>query len=91
VKDSAVVAAAALAHGRYWATLLGLPDTLAILVLATGAPEKVALAAMERTLQKGLVDHGVSLRTAWPTPEGLRWMAEALATPPFDSVLWAKP
>jgi hypothetical protein len=34
------------------------------------APEKLVYAAMERDDRKGLIDYGVSLRTAWVTPEG---------------------
>jgi len=36
----------------------------------TGAPEKVIYAAMEREDNRGLLEWGVSLRTAWLTKEG---------------------
>lgn len=41
-----------------------------LLALWTGEPEKVCLAAMERSLQRGLIECGVSLRTAWLTDMG---------------------
>ncbi len=37
---------------------------------ATGAPEKVCFMAMERADKRGLLDYGVSLRTAWLTDKG---------------------
>lgn len=40
--------------------------TLDALVTATGAPEKVALAAIEREVDQGVLDYGVSLATAFP-------------------------
>lgn len=43
---------------------------LDILVARTGAPYKVAEAAMERADDRGLIDYGVSLRTAWATEKG---------------------
>lgn len=45
--------------------------TLACLVESTGAPDKVAYAAMERALHRGYIEFGVSLRTAWAAPQGL--------------------
>lgn len=42
-----------------------------LIVEETGAPYKVAEAAMERALDHGLIEYGVSLRTAWPTREGM--------------------
>jgi hypothetical protein len=42
-----------------------------LLAELTGAPYKVAEAAMERAVRRGLLDYGVSLRTAWPTEAGL--------------------
>lgn len=38
------------------------------------APEKVVYAAMEREDNKGLIDYGVSLRTAWVTPKGYEFL-----------------
>lgn len=37
----------------------------------TGAPIKVAYAAMERASDRDLVNYGVSLRTGWLTEKGL--------------------
>jgi hypothetical protein len=36
-----------------------------ILMRDTGQPEKVCIAAMERAEKRGLIECGVSLRTAW--------------------------
>lgn len=48
----------------------GSPSSLRCLVDATGAPEKVCWAAMERALKRGYIDYGVSLRSAWRTGTG---------------------
>jgi hypothetical protein len=32
---------------------------------------------MERAYNRGFIECGVSLRTAWPTPEGLQMLAES--------------
>lgn len=37
----------------------------------TGEPFKVVYRAYERAERRGLIDYGVSLRTAWPTDAGL--------------------
>lgn len=42
----------------------------AILVQRTGAPPKVIQLAMERSHDRGLIEFGVSLRTAWVTDSG---------------------
>jgi hypothetical protein len=42
-----------------------------ILARVTGQPLKVCERAFERAEGRGLIDCGVSLRTAWPTPKGL--------------------
>lgn len=42
-----------------------------LLVTRTGCPLKVAHAAIERAMMRGLVESGVSRRTCWPTPAGL--------------------
>ncbi len=42
----------------------------------TGAPFKVCYRAMERADQRGLLDYGVSLRTAWLTEKGKAEIAE---------------
>lgn len=41
------------------------------LAFATGQPEKVCYAACERSSRRRLIDYGISVRGAWPTPEGL--------------------
>lgn len=46
------------------------------LVKKFNAPEKVVYAAMERDYDKGLLEYGVSLRTAWVTDEGYKWLQE---------------
>ena len=47
-----------------------------LIVAETGAPLKVAEAAMERAVSRGLLDYGVSLRTAWATEAGLALLGE---------------
>lgn len=49
----------------------GHPESIWRLMTETGAPYKVAEAAMERACRRGLIDYGVSLRTAWAEPKGL--------------------
>lgn len=49
---------------------LGLPWPYEALAIETGQPEKVCYRAMERANQRGLLDYGVSLRTAWLTEKG---------------------
>lgn len=46
-------------------------DVIEILEAATGQHRKVCIAAMERADGRKLIEYGVSLRTVWPTPEGL--------------------
>lgn len=41
-----------------------------ILVVETGQPVKVCLAAMERAFDRGLIDYGVSLRSGYITLAG---------------------
>jgi hypothetical protein len=60
----AVLEAAELAHTKH-----GLM-TWQYIQKETGAPEKVIYAAMEREDNRGLLEWGVSLRTAWLTKEG---------------------
>lgn len=36
----------------------------------TGQPEKVCFRAMERAIKYGLLEYGVSIRTAWLTEKG---------------------
>ena len=45
-------------------------STIDLLMRRTGESEKVCYAAMERALARGLIDYGVSLRTAWATEAG---------------------
>jgi hypothetical protein len=40
------------------------------LMTLTGEAEKVCWAAMERALERGLIDYGVSLRAGWLTEKG---------------------
>lgn len=40
----------------------------------TGQPEKVALAAMKRAFDRGLIEYGVSLRSGWLTARGARYL-----------------
>lgn len=47
-----------------------LSTSLQRLIEATGAPEKVCWAAMERAQHRGFIDSGVSLRSAWRTGTG---------------------
>lgn len=38
----------------------------------TGEPLKVCQSAMSRASNRGYIDYGVSIRSAWPTEEGLQ-------------------
>ena len=49
---------------------LELPWPYEALAAETGQPEKVCFRAMERADRRGLLDYGVSLRTAWLTEAG---------------------
>ncbi len=64
ISDERVVSACVVSRG------FRLRPSLEVLVDMTGAPVKVALRAMERAASRGLIDWGVSIRWAWPTPEG---------------------
>jgi hypothetical protein len=46
-----------------------------LLATRTGQPLKVATSALERAERRGLIDYGVSLRTAWLTDAGTRYTA----------------
>lgn len=48
-----------------------------LLAARTGQPRKVCERAMERAVRRGLIEYGVSLRTAWPTPKGMALLAES--------------
>lgn len=41
-----------------------------LLIERTGAPEKVALRAMERACNRGLIEYGMTISRAWLTSEG---------------------
>jgi len=43
---------------------------------ATGAVDKVVIAAINRAARRGLIDCGVSLRTGWLTDAGMRTLKE---------------
>lgn len=45
-------------------------DVIARLVRQTLQPAKVCVRALERACERGLIDYGVSLRTAWVTTKG---------------------
>lgn len=76
ITDRQVVEAAVQAHtgiqsiARTWKEASFPPCSLDQLVLNTGLPYKVCLRAFERASKRGMIDYGVSLRTAWATPEG---------------------
>jgi hypothetical protein len=75
ISDKEVVAAckdyhAALRDGVYGDMGLNL------LMERTGAPVKVAYSAMLRAYRRGLINFGVSLRTAWPEEAGLALLEE---------------
>jgi hypothetical protein len=53
----------------------------AMIMIATGAREKVVYAAMDRAHKKGLIEYGISLRTAWPSKTGL----ELLRSKPVEN------
>ena len=54
------------------------PAPLEALMDEFGAPENVVYAAMEREDDKGLIDYGVSLRTAFLTKKGYDYLEENL-------------
>jgi hypothetical protein len=55
------------------------PASAQLVMQRTGQPWKVVLAAMERACNRGLIEYGVSLGTAWPTEKGLELLAPCLA------------
>lgn len=65
ITDEQVVRACAEMHSAYTRS------SIEILLERTGAPDKVGYAAMARAEERGLIDYGTSLSSAWPTPEGL--------------------
>ncbi|MGW2582945.1 hypothetical protein ACWCYZ_16690 [Streptomyces virginiae] len=54
----------------------------AFAVLTVGYPPKVVHAAYDRDLRRGLLECGVSLRTAWLSPSGRWYLARKRGTPP---------
>jgi len=59
----------------WWANMDG-PVTYELLAARTGECEKVCFRAMERAERRGLLEYGVSLRTAWLTEEGKALIAD---------------
>lgn len=55
------------------------PGYVAYEALAELFPPKVVERAWERAASRGLIDYGVSLRTAWLTEAGKRLAAEHIA------------
>lgn len=60
------------------------PWAYEILSRETGQPEKVCFKCMERAEERGLLEYGVSLRTAWPTDKGLALLAGEDVATGFD-------
>lgn len=54
------------------------PWAYQILAMQTGEPPKVCIRAMERAHVRGLLEYGVSLRTAWFTKKGADLIHEYL-------------
>lgn len=46
------------------------PASWQLIAQRTGQAEKVVYAAMQRAFDRGLIEYGVSLRTAWATDKG---------------------
>lgn len=57
---------------RFHAGLGETPDK----VLADRFPLKVIMARMDQLCDRGFIDYGVSLRTAFLTPRGASWLEE---------------
>lgn len=55
------------------------PWAYEILALETGQPEKVCFRCMQRAEDRGFLESGVSLRTAWITETGKSLLAEPVA------------
>lgn len=62
ITDDQVIAAC-----RAWHENPAGNSSIGNLMDATGAPRKVALRAMERASNRGLINWGVSINYAWPT------------------------
>lgn len=65
ISDIEVVLACKRAHEMYG------PFASELLMEKFQAPEKVVMSAMERADDRGYIEWGVSLRSAWPTAKGL--------------------
>jgi len=57
-------------HPDDWRKGEGSLPSWEIIMRYTGAPEKVVYSAMSREINRGCLEYGVSLRTAWLTEEG---------------------
>lgn len=55
--------------------------------LMTGAPEMVVFRAFERAAARGLLEYGVSLRTAWLTDKGKALLASGLSETSTEGTL----
>lgn len=62
---------------QQWQTDRTGPRAHELLAEWTGQPAKVCFRALERADRHGLLDYGVSLGTAWLTPEGHALLASA--------------
>ena len=60
------------------------PWAYEILQVETGQPEKVCYKCMERAADRGLLEYGVSLRTAWLTDKGEALLAGEDISACFD-------
>lgn len=56
-----------------------------ILAAETGQADKVCYRCLERAAARGLLDYGVSLRTAWLTESGMALLASSVEELPIDS------
>lgn len=71
ITDEQIVQACVDAHASFVAAAGEL------LMERAGAPWKVVEAAMRRAEDRGLIDYGTSIWTAWSTEEGRRLLREA--------------
>jgi hypothetical protein len=56
---------------KVWQNNTDSPSPLVILMLETDQPEKVCWAAMERAVDRNLIEYGTTMKYSWPTPKGL--------------------
>lgn len=78
ISDAQVVYASSIYNARCWGSSIEMqlrgdprPFVNEILQQLTGEPIKVCDVAMRRAWTRGFIDWGVSMRTAFPTEEGL--------------------